>query len=166
MDTEIKELLDRANAFCMACEEESGAARAFGIQHAMRKVLKMDLTIFLLSLSCADGIPTKAEADFINELLGWEYDAEFLDTYACDVNCEHHIHISLRVFALYDKVEQPETSAAQTLVDLFFAAGKALSAADNMVVRTESSRLTSAIEKMESYAKTKRHKTNRAQGPA
>ena len=162
MNEEVKGLLDQANAFCMACEEESGAARAFGIQRAMRKVLKMDLTVFLLSLSHADGIPTKAEADFINELLGWEYDVSFLETYACDIDCEQHVPITLRVFALYDKVEQPEQSAAQTLVDLFYAAGKALSEADSMVVRTESSRLTSSIEKMESYIKLKRHKGDRA----
>ena len=165
MNAEVKELLDRANAFCMACEEQSGAACAFGIQQAMREVLKMDLAVYLLALSHADGIPTKAEADFINELLGWEYDVEFLDAYPCDVDCEQHIPMTLRVFTLYDKVEQPEESAAQTLIELFVAAGKALSEADSMVVRTETSRLTGAIEKMESYVKYKRIKTNRAQAP-
>lgn len=162
MNAEVKELLDQANAFCMACEEESGAARAFGIQRAMRKMLKMDLTVFLLSLSHADGIPTKAEADFINELLGWEYDVAFLDTYACDVDCEQHIPITLRVFALYDKVEKPQESAAKTFIDLFSAAGAALSAADKMVVQTETSRLARAVEKMESYVKSVQLKADRA----
>ena len=166
MNAEVKELLDRANAFCMACEEQSGAACAFGIQQAMREVLKMDLTVFLLALSNADGIPAKAEADFINELLGWEYDVAFLDTYVCDVDCEQNIPMTLRVFALYDKVEQPEESAAKTLIDLFVTAGKALSEADNMVVRTESSCLMGAIDKMESYVKYKLIKTNRTQAPA
>ena len=156
METDTKELLARANKFCMACEEESGAAKAFGIKRAMRKVLKMDLTTFLLYLANADGIATQAEVDYINDLLEWDYDLDFFEKYICDtdlfdVDYAQSVPITLCVFALYDKVEQPEQSAAGALIDLYRAAAAGLSMSDGILVHTESTQTASVLNAMQEY---------------